>query len=99
MTKNSGYGFTIGSSSGGVLNYYRNHFIFLLSLLITIMIALTAKFGLNMRHILVCVVMNILLYIILSNINGSNLAGSLPSTSYPNPPHLGHDGISIENEF
>ena len=63
------------------------------------MIAVSAKFSFNVRHILVCIVMNIILYIILSNINGSNLAGSLPSTSYPNPPHLGNDGISYENDF
>ena len=36
-------------------------------------------------------------YIFLSNMTGSNMIGSLPYATYPIPPHLGRDGISVTN--
>ena len=44
------------------------------------------------------VVLAILFYIIMINSDGINYS-SLPSTGFPNPPHLGLDGINIENRF
>jgi len=37
-------------------------------------------------------------YLFQSNMNGSNLAGSLPPATYPTPPHLGLDGVSQRNQ-
>jgi hypothetical protein len=36
-------------------------------------------------------------YIILSSITSDSFADSLPSTTYPPPPHTGLDGISLNN--
>lgn len=92
----SSKGFIITSSPTSFLN--RNMTI-LLSILTTFVILLSIGTLFNKNGIILFIILYILIYIILSNLNGNNLSGSLPSTSYPIPPHLGHDGISIENEY
>ena len=44
------------------------------------------------------VILAVFFYIIIENVNGVNYS-ALPYATYPNPPHLGLDGISIENRF
>jgi hypothetical protein len=43
------------------------------------------------------VVLFILLYVILQSMSNNNLQNELPSTIYPSMPHLGLDGISLNN--
>lgn len=38
-----------------------------------------------------------LIYIIIVSISTDNLANELPSTLYPSQPHLGLDGVSLNN--
>jgi len=38
-----------------------------------------------------------LIYIIIVSISSDNLANELPSTLYPSEPHLGLDGVSLNN--
>lgn len=40
-----------------------------------------------------------LLYISFSNMNSDNRPGSLPMTVYPPMPHMGLDGVSVENRI
>ena len=47
--------------------------------------------------VLIMGLLAIMIYLFLNNMTGSNLAGSLPSATYPIPPHLGLDGISLVN--
>jgi len=69
---------------------------FLLSLVLATLIVLSVVSSFNTATVLVIIVLTMLFYIIMLNINGVNY-GALPDTTFPNPPHLGLDGISIEN--
>ena len=40
--------------------------------------------------------LSILLYIILDSTTGSGIELSVPKTTYPLPPNLGRDGVSLE---
>jgi hypothetical protein len=51
----------------------------------------------SVQSILAMVVLFILLYVILQSMSNSNLENELPSTLYPSMPHLGLDGISLNN--
>lgn len=48
---------------------------------------------------LIIVVIAGLIFILMTSTVGDNIEGSLPTTTYPNPPHLGLDGISVTNRF
>ncbi len=43
------------------------------------------------------IIMFILFYIILSSMSNNNIQNELPSTIYPAMPHLGLDGVSMNN--
>jgi len=43
------------------------------------------------------IILFILFYIIISSMSNNNLQNELPSTLYPSLPHLGLDGISLNN--
>jgi hypothetical protein len=51
----------------------------------------------SVQSILAMVILFILLYVILQSMSNSNLQNELPSTLYPSMPHLGLDGISLNN--
>ena len=48
--------------------------------------------------VLVLLVLSILLFVILSSASGDGKELSLPSTTYPLPPNLGHEGVSLDVE-
>ena len=39
-----------------------------------------------------------LILIFIDSSTGDNIQGALPDYTYPNPPHLGLDGVSLQNE-
>ena len=49
--------------------------------------------------LLTVIIFTILVYIIINNMSGTNEVGSLPNVTYPHPPHLGLDGVSLENKL
>jgi hypothetical protein len=51
----------------------------------------------SVQSILAMVILFILLYVILQSMSNNNLQNELPSTLYPSMPHLGLDGISLNN--
>ena len=42
--------------------------------------------------------LSIFIYLILIQMNNSNLYNLLPKTDYPPPPHLGLDGVSLQTK-
>ncbi len=42
-------------------------------------------------------ILAVIFYILVSNMSQENKSSALPSTAYPVPPHLGLDGISLNN--
>ena len=51
----------------------------------------------SVQSILAMFILFILLYVILQSMSNNNLQNELPSTLYPSMPHLGLDGISLNN--
>jgi len=51
----------------------------------------------SVQSILAMVVLFILFFVILQSMSNNNLQNELPSTLYPSMPHLGLDGISLNN--
>lgn len=51
----------------------------------------------NVQSSLSLVVLFILFYVIFSSMSNNNYQNELPSTIYPSMPHLGLDGVSINN--
>jgi predicted neutral ceramidase superfamily lipid hydrolase len=71
----------------------------LLAILFSFLIVIFVKKNVNFVTIILALLFFIIFYLIFSNQTGTNLAGSLPFATYPNPPNLGLDGISQENRY
>lgn len=69
----------------------------LLALFIAIVIVFSVVTKFNIIVIIVIIIFTIIILIIMGSSTGIDYSGSLPSTTYPIPPHLGLDGISLEN--
>lgn len=65
-----------------------------LSLLFALIVVYTAVKSFNKWSIVLLVLTAIFFYLLLINMGDNVLANSLPSTTYPLPPHLGHNGVS-----
>jgi hypothetical protein len=77
---------------------YSNNFrTFILAVLISILIVFSVVNKFNASTFIIIITLTVLILIIMNSSIGMNLAGSLPSTTYPIPPHLGLDGISLVN--
>lgn len=74
-----------------------NTFYYILALIISIILIIPIIGFKNYLSIILIITLSILIYIILININNQNIYDSLPSTVIPQPPHLGLDGISLDN--
>lgn len=66
---------------------------FLLSLLISILIVLPIYRKVTFMSMITVFLMTFIMFILISNMYGDNLIGSLPYSTYPTPPHLGLDGV------
>lgn len=51
---------------------------------------------LSMRGLLMLLTLSVLIYIIIDSATGSGRNMSMSSATYPLPPRLGHDGVSLE---
>lgn len=44
------------------------------------------------------VILTVIIYILIRSSTGSGMAQSLLYSTYPTPPHLGLDGVSVDNQ-
>lgn len=51
----------------------------------------------NMVLTMAYVILTIIIYILIRSTTGSGLTQSLPYATYPTPPHLGLDGVTVDN--
>ena len=65
--------------------------------LILALIIIVPILGLTPNGIFGIIILFMIFFIIISSITTENLSNELPSYLYPSPPHLGLDGISINN--
>lgn len=71
----------------------------LLALLFAIILVFSVVTRFNFITVLVILLLTFIILMLGHASNGNNFEGSLPSTSYPNPPHLGLDGVSLQNSM
>ena len=69
------------------------------SLVLSVVLVFIATGKFTILSGIVTVIITGLIYLLLSSARGQNLEGSLPSVGYPIPPHLGLDGVSLENIY
>ena len=77
--------------------FSRNFKIGLLALFIAIVLVFSVVTRLNITTVIVIITLAVLIMIIMNSSTGVNYPGSLPDTTYPIPPHLGLDGVSLVN--
>lgn len=70
---------------------------FVVALVLACLIVLGALKKVNFVSVFSIIILTIIFFILLSTMGSSILAASLPFSAYPNPPHLGLDGISPSN--
>lgn len=75
----------------------RNTKMNLLAFLIAIILVFSVVNKFNIATVIVVIVLAVLILIIMHSSRGINYEDSLPSTTYPIPPHLGLDGVSLVN--
>lgn len=78
---------------------YTNWVVSIFAVIIAILIVLSTVSRMNMGTIATLIIAITLALIIVDNINGVDYYGSLPPTTYPPPPHLGLDGVSLSNIY
>jgi len=69
------------------------------ALLIAIIIVLSVVKAFTATTAIVLIIFVLLIYLLITSSTGQDLAGSLPSTTYPIPPHLGLDGVDLVNHL
>jgi hypothetical protein len=71
----------------------------ILSVIFAVILVFIATREFNTASVIVTILIAGLIFLLMTSTNGDNLAGSLPTTTYPNPPHLGLDGVSLSNWY
>ena len=80
------------------MGWFFSIFVSFLPVLLAILLVYFVVDKFTPGNVVVTILLAILLYIFYNNMTGSNLAGSLPKATYPIPPHLGLDGVSLANQ-
>ena len=94
--QDSGKGFTFNVKiPGGRIN--PKIIIGFVSLLISALVIFFSIKKINFVSVLAFFILAILIYILLTSLGSNVLSISLPSTTYPVPPHLGLDAVSPDN--
>ena len=71
----------------------------ILSLIFAVVLVFVATRKFTIASGAITIMVAVIFYILASSARGQNLEGSLPSVGYPVPPHLGHDGVSLQNMY
>jgi len=77
--------------------YSRNFRLGFSAFIIALLIVLTTVTKFNMATMIVIILLTLIILLIINSSVGVNYEASLPSSSYPRPPHLGLDGVSLVN--
>ena len=87
--------FVINKPSTSVFRYMWHIF---LAFLLAVIIILGIMTRLHLGVLVAILILTALIMIYIDSATGSNLQGALPEYTYPNPPHLGLDGVNLQNE-
>jgi uncharacterized membrane protein YoaK (UPF0700 family) len=75
----------------------RNTVLTIIALIISVAIVIPLIGFRNEMAIFVVFILAIIIFMLLVNANSNNMPNAIPSTVYPVPPHLGLNGISLNN--
>ena len=73
--------------------------LYLSSLFFALIIILLIRPVIDNLFPLFVLLMSVIIFVVRDNMTGNNIARSLPSTTYPRPPHLGLAGVNLENRY
>lgn len=79
--------------------YSENFRLGFISLLFSTILVLSIITKFRDITIFVILLLTFIIMLIVKSSVSDNYTGSLPSTTYPNPPHLGLDGVSNNNRY
>jgi len=88
---------TVGSYIATLANWMIHFATVILPFVLAFAIVYFVANKVTLPSVLIMGLLAMMIYIFFNNMTGSNLAGSLPAATYPIPPHLGLDGISLTN--
>ena len=98
-TNQVGQDATLAVTTVGGVSLGRTFLYFLISLALACCVVFFAVKKVNFVSIFSVIVLTALFFILFTTM-GSNVLGlSLPFSAYPNPPHLGLDGVSPSNHL
>lgn len=80
-------------------NIHPSLFLYLTSLFYALIVILLIRPVVDNLFPLFVVLMSAIIFVVRDNMTGNNIAKSLPSTTYPRPPHLGLAGVNLENRY
>ena len=71
----------------------------ILALVMAATLVFMANRNITITGVIVTLLLGALIFLLISSATGSNMEGSLPSTTYPIPPHLGLGAVTLENRY
>ena len=84
----------IGLPNFVLSNWFRTTMI---ALLVSVLVVFSVVSHFNVTTVFTIIVLMILILIVMNSSRSTNFEDSLPSATYPIPPHLGLDGVSLVN--
>jgi len=78
---------------------YPGTWLYITSLFWSLVLVLLIRPRVDQLTTLFVLLMSVLVFTIRNNMTGSNLGGSLPAVTTPNPPHLGLAGVNLQNRY
>ena len=89
----------VGDLLAGIANWTISFGLLFLPFVLAFIIVYFIANKVTLPGVLIMGLLAIMIFIFLTSMTGSNLAGSLPFATYPIPPHLGLDGINLQNRY
>jgi hypothetical protein len=87
----------IETTGSAVVSLAKSLTYFFICLVLACIIVLTALKKINFVSVFSIILLTAIFFILLTTMGSSVLSVSLPFSTYPNPPHLGLDGVSPAN--
>lgn len=87
----------VETTGSAVVSFAKSLTYFFICLALACIIVLTALKKINFVSVFSIILLTAIFFILLTTMGSSVLSVSLPFSTYPNPPHLGLDGVSPSN--
>lgn len=87
----------VDRTSSFIISFSKSLIYFLICVGLSSIIVLSALKKINFVSVFSIILLTAIFFVLLTTMGSSVLSVSLPFSTYPNPPHLGLDGISPSN--